>query len=124
MEYSKTNLLEAVNKVLENIGERRVLSVNTPVARKAVEAVKDSVIDIASLNDWEWLKQWIPAQSWTNERADLGDTQRIHAVQYGDVLNGYRNIPDVDARVFDYNGLQPYQNNDGRPGDRDWETLL
>lgn len=114
-ETSSTDLITATNLVLENIGERRVLSIATPVARKAVVALQQSVYDVASLNSWEWLKEFIPAISWTNERADLGDTSRVHAVQWGDTTKGFRQIPWIDPREFDYLPLQSYSDSTTKP---------
>lgn len=106
MEQSNTSLLECVNKVLENIGERRVTALSSPVSRKCVQALNDSVLDLATITDWEWLKESITAVSWTNETADLGDTQRIHGVAVGDTSNGFINIPWIDEQAFDTRPLQ------------------
>lgn len=102
MEQSSTNLIGAVNRVLENIGERRVISLETPVARKAVVALSDALQDINSMNDWEWSKEYIPAISWNLEAADLGDTLRIHDVQYGSRTAGYRSLNFIEVRDFDF----------------------
>jgi hypothetical protein len=114
-EQSSTDLITATNTILENIGERRVLSITTPVARKATVALQQAVYDIASLNSWEWLKEFIPAVSWVNERADLGDTSRVHSVQWGSSVDGYRQIPWIDPREFDYLPLQSYSDSNTKP---------
>lgn len=100
-EQSTTTNIELINKALENIGERPVVSINSPVARKALQALKDSVYDIASTHDWEWTKDAILAQSWVLDTADLGETQRIHTVSYGSAANGYRELAFLDPVSFD-----------------------
>ncbi|MBD2200153.1 MULTISPECIES: phage adaptor protein [Calothrix] len=101
MEYSNTTHIQILNKVIENIGERRVTSLNTAIARKAQEALKDSLLDIASAHDWEWTKDSILALSWANETAELGETQRIHSVSYGSSSEGYRELVYIDPISFD-----------------------
>lgn len=106
MEQSTTNLIGAVNRVLENIGERRVVALETPVARKAVVALSDALQDINSMADWTFTQEYIPAISWNMERADLGDTLRVHDVQYGSRDLGYRSLRFIDVRDFDYKPVE------------------
>lgn len=112
MELSQTDLITAVNKVLEDVGERRVLNLGSPVARKAVQALQTAVLDIANISDWEWLKDKIPAASWTLETADLGDTQRIHGVSVGSRETGYQPLAFIPVQEFDQMQIVPYSNNE------------
>lgn len=100
MEQSTTTNIELINKALENIGERPVTSINSSVARKAFQAVKDSIYDLASVYDWEWTKDEILAQSWVLDTASLGNTQRVHTVTYGDTSVGFRELSFIDPVSF------------------------
>lgn len=115
MEQSKVTLLQGVNKVLENTGERRVNTFSSPVSRKCVEALTDAVLDIAALNDWEWTKNTVLAESWFNEVADLGDIQRLHGVSVGGALYGYWDVPFEHTQSFDRRPIQAYYSDGDRP---------
>lgn len=108
MELSTTDLITEVNRVLEDTGERRVLNLGNPVARKAVQALQTAVLDIANIADWEWIKKKIIAQSWTDETADLGDTQRIHGVSIGTKELGYQPLAWLPPQEFDQMQIVPY----------------
>lgn len=101
MEASSTNLVSAVNRILENIGERRTISLETPVSRKAVVALQDALIDINSANDWAWTMNYTTPSSWNVDRASAGSVLRIHDVQYGSTTTGYRSLSFIDPRDFD-----------------------
>lgn len=112
-ESSTTNLLQGTNRVLRDIGERAVLNLSSPVALKASSYLQDSVRELMSEHDWEWTRDRIAASSWTNERADLGDTQRITDVQYGSQSLGYWPVYWVDNVDFDSRVLTSFSDTSG-----------
>ncbi len=100
-------LIEAVNTVLESIGERKVTSLNSPVARKANQAIQEALIDISTSHDWDWLKETTLAISWLQDTAYLGDIQKVYSVSIGDTINGTRLIPWVDKTTYDIRPIIP-----------------
>lgn len=103
METSNSTLSMVVNTVLENIGERRQLNLSSPVSRKCIRALTDALTDIASLDDWEFSRATILAETWNNDVADLGNVLRVHSVSYGDASAGFVSIPWIDE--VHYNSL-------------------
>ncbi|AGR48559.1 tail protein [Anabaena phage A-4L] len=102
-----TTFIQLVNKCLENIGERPVISFNNSVARKAADTVRDAITDVSYSYDWSWLTTSIIANSWINERADLGDVQSVKHVSYGSSSDGYRELTFTDERTFDAAKIYP-----------------
>lgn len=100
MVQQTTTFIQLVNKVLENIGERPVISFNSSVARKASDNVRDAIADVAYAHDWMWLKTSTIATSWVNEVAELGDVQTIHQVSYN-TGTSYRLLSFLDEMMFD-----------------------
>lgn len=83
MATSSSNLLQIVNEVLLNVGERVVNSFDTPTARKAKQYVIEALKEFQSRDDWEFLRDVVSAQSWgILGIATLPTYQRLHAVQY------------------------------------------
>lgn len=107
-EASTTNLLTATNRVLRDIGERGVLNLSSPVSLKASSFLADAVRTLGSEHDWEWSRDRIGASTWLNERADLGDVQRIVSVTYGDTTGGYWPVDWVDNEDFDLRSLTSF----------------
>jgi len=108
MASSSTTLLEAINRVLLDVGERSVLNVSSPVSRKAQAYLGEAVYTITSYADWDFTKGRINAISWAGDTANLGDIQRITGVYYGTTTNAYRPITWVDVRDFDLSAPTPY----------------
>ena len=100
-------LIDAVNTVLESIGERKVTSFNSPVARKANQSVQEALVDIATSHDWDWLKDTILAISWLQDTAYIGDVQKVYAVSVGDSTIGTRLVPWVDKITYDVRPVTP-----------------
>jgi hypothetical protein len=101
MTTSTTTYISLVNKVLENIGERPVISFNSAVARKCLSVVNDALTDLSYAYDWSFLKASVIANSWKNEVADVGNIQRLNSVSYGSLSEGYRELTNVSDQVFD-----------------------
>jgi len=77
---STTNLLGAVNIVLATIGERGVTNLTSPTAAKCAQVLRDATQELSNMNEWSWQYNIIPALSWSNENAYLGDIQRLKAI--------------------------------------------
>lgn len=105
---SSTNLITAINRVLRDVGERQVTSISSPVSLKAQDYLRDAVRDLMLSQDWEWQRDRITAQSWTNESAFLGTMVRIRGVSWGTDANGYSDIPWTPERLFDVVALQSF----------------
>lgn len=83
MATSTSTLLQVVNEVLLNVGERLVNVIETPTALKAKQYVLEALKEIESRDDWEFLRDVVTATSWTVPGiATLPVYQRLHAVQY------------------------------------------
>jgi hypothetical protein len=83
MATSTSTLLQIVNEVLLNVGERRVTNFLTPTSQKAQTYVIESLKELEQRDDWEFLRDTVNALSWTSPGiATLPPHQRLHAVQY------------------------------------------
>lgn len=83
MATSTSTLLQVVNQVLLNVGERSVTNFLTPTAQKARDYVIESLKELEQRDDWEFLRDTVNATSWVSPGiATLPAHQRIHAVQY------------------------------------------
>jgi hypothetical protein len=107
-----TQFIHLVNKVLENCGERPVISFNSAVARKVSNLVKDAMTDVAYSHEWNWLTTSVIANSWLKDVADVGDVQTVKRVMYGTDTTGYREIRFVDEASYNtqpvYEGVAQY----------------
>ncbi len=77
---STTTLLEAVNRVLSNVGERRVVNLNSPVAQLCEDTINDVVRELSWEHDWEWARS-LETAIWSNERAILTDVLKVFGVR-------------------------------------------
>lgn len=82
MTNSTSTLLQIVNKVLLNVGERQVNSFQSPIALKALNSVEEALREIENLDDWSWTREVVTASSWSNEIATLPVFSRIHDVYF------------------------------------------
>ena len=85
MTQSVTNLLQVVQQVLRNIGERPVVNLNVPrsnVIQKTLDAIKDGLREVEMMADWTWMRQQIRATSWVNEAATVPNILRLYGVHY------------------------------------------
>jgi hypothetical protein len=83
MATSTSTLLQIVNEIILNVGERVVNTFDTPTARKAKQYVLEALKEFQIRDDWEFLRDVVVASSWTSPGVALLPTyQRLHAVQY------------------------------------------
>ena len=94
-------LLEAVNRVLLDIGERKVSSISNPASEKAKNYLQDAVRFLASAHDWEWLYNRVTATSWLGDSFTLPTAQQIRGVAWKDIYGNYRDLQYIDVRQFD-----------------------
>lgn len=93
MAASTTTLLELVNLVLLDSGERAVTSLDgNPAAKKATQYCKDAFEDMTSFHTWEWSYGLEAVNSFTNDTTTIDNVRRIrHILWSGD--NRYFVIP-------------------------------
>jgi hypothetical protein len=107
-----TQFIQLVNKVLENCGERPVISFNNAVARKVSNLVKDALTDVSYAYEWNWLTTSVIANSWLMDVANVGDVQSVKKLMYGSTTTGYREVPFVDEVSYNhqpiYSGVAQY----------------
>lgn len=92
MATSTTTLLELVNEVLLNIGERQVSTVVgnsvTYPALKTISSLKTALFKLEEASDWQFTKQTATASSWSTNAATVPEYTRILGVTHrltGDV---------------------------------------
>lgn len=71
MVQTNNTLSQLTNRVLTEAGERAQASISTPTAEKAVNALRDTYIDISSATDWNWTRKTVLADAWDNEKASF-----------------------------------------------------
>lgn len=122
---STTNLLQAVNRLLLDIGERQVTSFTSPASRKAKAYLQDAFNDIQMFHQWEWLNGQTSLQDWNGDRAEIRDARRIRNLYYDS--GGYRYpIAHIDSALFNarsnaYGGNGGYSDSGSRPL---WYTIV
>lgn len=97
---STTNLLQAVNRVLLDIGERQVTSFTSPAARKAKAYLQDAFNDLQMFHQWEWLYGTTVLQNWVENKAEILNARRIRNLLYNTGTYRYP-ISYVDRITFD-----------------------
>jgi len=101
MPTTTSNLLAVVNRVMENVGERQVTSLTTPLGKLVYDCLVSACYEVSLMNEWTFLKLFLPAQSWTNEVAYLGDNiQAVHNVVSGDTATGFRPLRFLPSDMF------------------------
>ncbi len=99
---STTTLLDAVNNVLLDVGERRVTSLTTPFAQKAAKYVLEAVREIQRYNDWNWLYDTVTPTSWVGDQATLTNVHRIlHASWDIGTNSTYKRLRYLDPETYD-----------------------
>ena len=107
MANSVTTLIQAVNRVLLDCGERQVTSFNNPAALKAKEYLRDALVYTQSIHDWEWMYDKKIATDWVNESANL-DAQQIRTALWT-TIDGYKYpLYYLDSPTFDTQVLLPF----------------
>lgn len=102
MATSTSTLLQIVNEVLLNVGERVVNTFDTPTAQKAKQYVLEALKEFQIRDDWEFLRDVVSASSWTSPGiATLPTYQRLHAVQYTIPLSSGAAINKVFVAFLD-----------------------
>lgn len=79
---STTNLLQAVNRVLLDVGERQVTSFTSPAARKALSYLQDAFNDLQMFHQWEWLHGTVVLEGWNGNKAEARNVRRIKNLFY------------------------------------------
>jgi len=109
MATSTTNLLSAVNSVLQNVGERQVSTLVSPLSNIVASNLRESCYHVSTMSEWTFLKLILPAQSWLFDTAYLGDfVQAIHNVEQGSNSTGFTNLSYVAPDVYDSRPLMTF----------------
>lgn len=107
MAQSTTTLLQAVNRVLRDVGERRVSAINSPASEKARDYLQEALQFLVAVHDWEWLYNRVTASTWLGDSFNLPTAQQIRGVAW--VTNvGTFDLQYVEVRQFDLNVSQPF----------------
>lgn len=107
MTNSTSTLLQVVNKILLNVGERQVTSFQSPIALKALNSVEEALREIENLDDWSWTRQVVTATSWNNEVATLPVFSRIHDVYF--VSSSFKSaLTFIDSVEFALSNNYPF----------------
>lgn len=117
---SDTTLLQASNEVLRSIGERPLLQLSGTTGDRLKDVFRQALRDVEALHTWDWLYNQIPAVSWTQDEAYLGDIQRLFTVSCGDTSSGYRELNWVDFTDYD---KQPITSYSGKGDNAMWYTM-
>lgn len=81
MATSTSTLLEVINQVLLNVGERELPNIaNFVTARKALNSLKAAVNEINVSNDWLFLRDVVQADSWVLNEATLPSHSKLLSV--------------------------------------------
>lgn len=92
---STTTLIQAVNRVLLDVGERQVTSLtSTPASQKATAYLQDAFTHIQNSHNWDWQNIVTTATEWVTRTAKLGNVQRILNC-YWDTGTGYRIVRNL-----------------------------
>lgn len=106
---STTTLLEAVNRVLLDVGERQVTSISNPASRKARAYLQDAFNDIQDFHDWAWTAQEFTASSWNDDEATFNNLKRVREVFHNNESNEPRSrIPYVPISTYEIYSIESY----------------
>ena len=107
MANSTSTLLQVVNKILLNVGERQVTSFQSPVALKALNSIEEALREIENLDDWSWTREVVTATSWVNEVATLPTFTRIHDIYF--VSSSFKTaLTFIDSVEFALSNVYPF----------------
>lgn len=103
---STTTLLDMINKVLLDVGERRVTAITSPTAQKCKEYIQDSLIELQTMHDWEWLYSTITPSSWNLDTVTITGVQRVLYASWvnlpsGNTSNPYTRLIYLDPESYD-----------------------
>lgn len=105
---STTTLIQAVNIVLQAIGERRVTSLSSPIAALTAKVIQDACYELSTIHDWSFARDKITASAWNLQTATLTDVVRVHGVSAGDRAVGFTEAQFLHKNVFDRQALTGY----------------
>ncbi len=108
MVLSSTTLIQAVNRVLLDVGEREVSNLNSPPAKKAKNYLQEAVRFLATVHDWEWMFSRVPSTGWVGDTFSVPNAQQIRGVSCLDSSGVSRDLQFVDVRQFDLASFQSY----------------
>lgn len=109
---STTTLLQAVNRVLLDVGERQVSGFSSPAASKAKSFLQDAFVDMQNFHDWEWARTVFSATSWSTDSATFTNLRRVQNVVWEETNAGKRKIPYCDLLTYDYFTLESFNSTD------------
>lgn len=113
MATTVTTLIEAINRVLLDIGERQVTTVSNPASRKAKAFLQDAYRDMQEFHDWSWSYHDFTASSWSNDEATYSGLKRVRRVLWdsGDT-NPKTLIPFVSNDLYERYQLESFNDTD------------
>lgn len=120
---STTTLIQAVNIVLQSIGERRVTSLSSRIAAMTAQVIQSTVYELSTIHDWSFARDKIPATSWLLNEATLTDIVRIHGVSAGDTTVGFVQAKFIQKDVFDALNISSYDSISYPYGYPEWYTV-
>ncbi len=97
MAVSTTTLLQAVNRVLLDVGERRVTNLTSPPAEKAKNYLQEALRYLTTVHDWEWLYNKVVASNWIGDTFTVPTAQQVRGVSWLDANNVSYDLPFVDV---------------------------
>jgi len=101
---STSTLIEVVNRVLLDVGERQVTTITSPAARKAQLYIQESLSELQHFHDWEWLYATITPNTWILDTVTLSNVQRIKYASWVNSVTsglGWTRLSYLDAESFD-----------------------
>jgi len=85
-------LIEAINDVLLQVGERPTSSLTSPVSRKAFLAIEAALNDINAANDWLFKKLNVPITQRTVEIHTVPGLERLDRLHYRNAESGQETL--------------------------------
>jgi hypothetical protein len=110
MTTSISSLLQVVNRVLLNNGEREQRLLNTPTSYLARDCVRDALEELSLGDDWEWARERVTPvfTDWTSNTVRIRNVHRIHAVSYFDsTFQAHQPVDFIDEVSFDQHPSPP-----------------
>lgn len=108
-----TTLIEAINRVLLDVGERQVTTISNPASRKAQAYLQDAFEDMQDFHDWSWSYREFTASSWDDEKATYNNLKRVREVFWDRGSNNPRlRIDYVPVSTFELYQLEDFNSVD------------
>lgn len=102
-----STLLQLVNRVLLDVGERQVTSISNSVSRKAKLYIQDALNDLQMFHNWEWLSEFSGVSTFTNEKTTITNLRRIRTV-FWNTGSTFVKIPWIPLEGFVERELEPF----------------